>query len=205
MPRRLTTGRLPEQQAVVGKVPDLGTAVEWVATHWRQSGTHSDQTLDRMTETIHRFTDRLRAQEVAQFGEVTRRQAHGFITAPVSGGVPAEVATRHARRTAVRTLYRTLRGLGEPVGDPTLDIQLPPRGLLVARPLTDDEVTLCRARVQMTAQRSAPMRSVAWALGEATAISSEITTVRLVDVDDPRNPGWVRLPGTRRHDPGRCR
>ena len=45
------------------------------------------------------------------------------------------------------------------------------------------------------------MRAVAWALGEATAVSSEITAVRLADLDDPAHPQTVRLPGTRRHDP----
>jgi integrase/recombinase XerC len=41
---------------------------------------------------------------------------------------------------------------------------------------------------------------VAWALAEATAVTSEISTVRLADLDDPSGPRWVELPGTRRHD-----
>ena len=44
-------------------------------------------------------------------------------------------------------------------------------------------------------------RAVIWALGETTAVTSEISAIRVGDVDDPTAPRWVRLPGTRRHDP----
>lgn len=37
-------------------------------------------------------------------------------------------------------------------------------------------------------RRSAGMRTLGWVLGEATAVSSEITAVRLRDPDDPRAP-----------------
>ena len=53
----------------------------------------------------------------------------------------------------------------------------------------------------MTRGRWAPMRTVAWALGEATAVSSEITTLTLAALDDAAAPRTVALPGTRRHDP----
>ncbi len=45
------------------------------------------------------------------------------------------------------------------------------------------------------------MRVTAWALGEATAVSSEITRLRICDLDDREAPTTIRLPGTRRHDP----
>jgi len=44
-------------------------------------------------------------------------------------------------------------------------------------------------------------RAVCWALAEATAVTSEITAVRIGDLDNPDTPRWVRLAGTRRHDP----
>ncbi|WP_345502992.1 tyrosine-type recombinase/integrase [Pedococcus ginsenosidimutans] len=154
-----------------------------------------------MTETAQRFAGRLTAIGIGAFADVRPETAQAFVSARTIKGRPPELATRHARRTALRTLYRTLRSLRLADGDPTLDLDLPPRGELVARPLTDDEITLCRASAQLRPGRRASTRCVAWALGEATAVSSEITAITVADLDDPLNPTWVRLPGTRRHDP----
>jgi integrase/recombinase XerC len=102
----------------------------------------------------------------------------------------------------LRALYRALRGLELASGDPTLDLELPPRGELAARPLTDDEVTLARISAQVLPRSAtAAVRATAWALGEATAVSSEITAVRIADLDSATHRRRVRLPGTRRHDP----
>jgi integrase/recombinase XerC len=143
----------------------------------------------------------LSATGIATFTAVTPADAAAFVHARTRGGEEPELATRHARRTAVRMLYRTLRTLGQPVGDPTLDLRLPRRGLLASRPLTDDEVMLCRATAQLGAESVARLRAVVWALGETGAVTSEITTLTLADLDDPTEPSTVRLPGTRRHDP----
>ena len=121
---------------------DLLAVQQRVVAAWADAGAHSEQTLARMGETTRRFARRLQAQGVASFSDVSPGHARGFVHAPVAGGTAPEIATQHARRTAIRTLYRTLRLLGYPVADPTLDLALPPRGLTVARPLTDDEVTL---------------------------------------------------------------
>ncbi len=107
----------------------------------------------------------------------------------------------HARRTALRMLYRTLRARGWHDGDPTLDLSLPPRGVRAARPLTAHEVALCRLSSRLGAGVRSLRRAVCWALGETTAVSSEIAALRLRDLDDPKLPTVVRLPGTRRHDP----
>jgi integrase/recombinase XerC len=180
---------------------DLVDVQRRVVAAWAAAGAHSEQTLARMGETTHRFARRLQAQGVASFSDVSPGHARGFIHAPVAGGTAPEIATQHARRTAIRTLYRTLRLLGYPVADPTLDLALPPRGLTVARPLTDDEVTLCRASAQVVTGRAAWVRVTAWALGEATAVSSEITRIRICDLNDAIRPTTVQLPGTKRHDP----
>ncbi len=68
--------------------------------------------------------------------------------------------------------------------------------------MTDDEVTLARvtARLGDAGTRSL-QRAVCWALAEATAVTSEISAIRVRDVDDARAPRWVQLPGTRRPDP----
>jgi hypothetical protein len=50
-------------------------------------------------------------------------------------------------------------------------------------------------------RRSAGMRTLGWVLGEATAVSSEITAVRLRDPDDPRAPApsQVSRPALKSH------
>jgi integrase/recombinase XerC len=179
----------------------LGEAVARTLTCWQTSQTHTEQTLARMSETVRRFAFRLDATGVHDLQGVTPRAARAFVDAATRGGQPPELATRHARRTALRTFFRTLRQLGLYDGDPTLDLVLPPRGALAARPLSDDEITLGRLSAQVGLGARRPMRAVAWALAEATAVSSEITTVRIADLDDSRYPAAVRLPGTRRHDP----
>jgi integrase/recombinase XerC len=172
-----------------------------VLSHWGSDGLHSEQTVARVGETAVRFAARLRASGVATFSDVTPSDAAAFVNARTRTGGEPELATRHARRTAVRMLYRSLRGLGQPAGDPTLDLRLPPRGLLAARPLTDDEVMLCRATAQLGWVAAARLRAVVWALGETGAVTSEITTLTVGALDDPRTPTSVRLPGTRRNDP----
>ena len=169
---------------------------------WVASGDFTEQTLARATETVTRFLRRVTAQGVISVEGITAEHCRGFLTAPTVDGRSPELTTQHARRTALRMMFRTLREMGADVGDPTLDLHLPPRTGTAARPLTDEEVTLCRASTRLgEAGTSSLQRAVAWALGEATAVSSEISAVRAADVDDPVVPHWVRLPGTRRHDP----
>jgi hypothetical protein len=62
-------------------------------------------------------------------------------------------------------------------------------------------VTLCRASAQLARGAAASARATAWAVGESGAVSSEISTIRIQDLDDPVDPQRVHLPGTRRHDP----
>jgi len=199
MARRLTP--LSQAARAADYSGRLTEELDWVLLRWELSSTHSPQTLVRMTETVQRFTTRLARTGVRSFTAVTPAHAADFVLAPLTGGQPPEVHTQHARRTSLRVLYRTLRSLDVPVGDPTLDLVLAPRGCRVARPLTAEEVTLCRASAQATPGRRQLMRAVAWSLGEATAVSSEITAVRVRDLDRRDGltfPGEVRLPGTRR-------
>lgn len=180
---------------------ELECELRLVGSRWRADDAHSGQTRARSYETAKRFAARLNASGVSSFAEVTPAMAREFVIAPTAGGSLPQLATQHARRTALRMTYKTLRDLGLCVGDPTLDLVLPPRGSRVARPLTDDEVVMCRVMAQ-SGQRTGPsVRCAAWALGEATAVSSEITQIKVSDLDDPRRPLLVRLPGTRRHDP----
>jgi site-specific recombinase XerD len=180
----------------------LGPIADVAIAQWAASGEFSEQTLARCSETVLRFAKRLQAQGVEAPAEITVAHCRGFVDATTVKGSAPELTTRHARRTALRMFFRTLRELGHPVGDPTLDLVLPARTTTTARPLTDPEITLCRASTRMGQAGSGSLqRAVCWALGEATAVTSEISGVRVGDLDDPHEPRWVRLAGTRRHDP----
>jgi hypothetical protein len=66
----------------------------------------------------------------------------------------------------------TQRQLGAYDCDPTIDLVLPPRSFLAVRPLTDDEIVVCRSFSLQTL--TATRQPAAWALAEATARNSEI-------------------------------
>ena len=112
-----------------------------------------------------------------------------FVLAPTSAGEPS-VATMHLRRSALRMVFRVARELGLADGDPSLDLALPARSPLATRPLTDDEVVLCR---------SASLRSLeetrlpaAWALAECGVRSSELGKVTVADLRLGENQVWIR-------------
>jgi integrase/recombinase XerC len=99
------------------------------------------------------------------------------------------VATRHLRRSAVRLLYRLARRHGLADHDPSLDLDLPPRSSLPTRPLTDDEIHLCRSFSLSTLTES--RQPAAWALAEATASSSEIPRILVSDLDLEKRLVWI--------------
>lgn len=201
MVHRISNGRIaapvnaPERAALRDALPQ-------VFTFWEASGAFSPQSLDRMAETVSRFAARLAADGVQFFDQVTPQLAEAFIVAPRRGGGTPEVATTHVRRSAVRALFRALRALGLASADPTIDVRLAPRGDLAARPLTDDEIALCRISAQTVAKpASATVRAAAWALAEATGVSTEIARVRVHDLDSTSRPRAVRLSGGVRRNP----
>jgi integrase len=133
---------------------------------------------------------------------IEAEHARAFVFATRSDGKPAASAWMHVRRGAVRLLFKEGRRLGLVDTDPTLDLELPPRSALATRPLTDDEIELCRACAR---ESLADLRgALCWALAEASARPSELARVRVCDVDlegerihlhgDPRAlPRWVSL------------
>jgi len=180
---------------------DLRDTLDRVRTAWAASSAFSEQTRLRSAETLERFTSRCTKQGARTLDDVTVDHCRGFVVAPTTEGRVPELTTQHARRTALRMYFRTLRELGLGNGDPTLDVQLPARTSTAARPLTDAEVTLCRLASRLgIAGATSLQRATCWALAEATAITSEITQVRVCDVDDQKAPRWVRLAGTKRTD-----
>lgn len=194
--------RVPSPDRPSGSNPGIEQLVAVVRRRWAAEEEFSPATLDKCGQTIERFGRRLEHQGITAPEQITVDHVAGFVKAAMSSGRPPELTTQHARRTAVRMFFRTLRDLGHDVGDPSLDLRLPARSDTTARPLTDLEVTLCRASSRMGEGGGRSLhRAVCWALGETTAVSSEISAIRVGDVDDRSAPRWVRLPGTRRHDP----
>ena len=107
--------------------------------------------------------------EDAEF--VTAEIAAAFVRVESLGtAAHPSVPLLHLRRSALRLLFRSLREAGMTVGDPTLDLVLPPRSPLATRPLADDEVVLCRGHALWSL--SDLRRASAWALAEATCRSS---------------------------------
>jgi hypothetical protein len=95
----------------------------------------------------------------------------------------------HLRRSALRLYFQTLRQLGLFDGDPTMDLALPPRSCLAVRPLTDDEIVVCRSYSLRTL--TATRQPAAWALAEATARTSEIHHILVSDLDFTNSRVWI--------------
>src|SRR5439155_2516265 len=81
------------------------------------------------------------------------------------------------------------RQLGVYDGDPTIDLVLPPRSFLAVRPLTDDEIVVCRSFSLQTL--TATRQPAAWALAEATARTSEIPHIVVSDLDLANRRVWI--------------
>ena len=173
---RPQTCRLPEQ--VDHLRPTLGD--ETVAS---AQGERTSTIIDR----FGRFASE--GCDLTDLGDVTARVARSFVAAPTEAGQAPSISTMHWRRTALRLLFKAARRHGLIDGDPTLDLDLPPRSSLGTRPLTDDEVTLCRSVAQWSLAGS--RRAAAWALAEATCRSSELPKVTGTDVDLQSGRVWI--------------
>lgn len=165
---------------------------------WRDADPRTDQTVTRMGEIIVRFARRLRATGIDTVDQIDTTACVAFVDAPSRTGDQPADTTRHFRRVTLRALFRTGRGLHVITSDPTIDLNLPPRTSLAARPLTDDEVMLCRTSA-FSVRASDLRRPAAWALAESTAATSEIPSLCRSDLLPAGGvPEAVALPGTRR-------
>ncbi|CAN5881765.1 hypothetical protein BH23ACT2_BH23ACT2_26250 [soil metagenome] len=126
---------------------------------------------------------------VRSLSAVTAKVAMDFVHAGTGGGQSPSVSTMHWRRTALRLVFRAARRADLVEGDPTLDVELPPRSSLGTRPLTDDEVTLCRSVAQWSLNGS--RRAAVWALAEATCRSSELPHITADHVDLDSGRVWI--------------
>jgi integrase/recombinase XerC len=150
-------------------------------------GRLSEQSFDRLIELMRRFAAFATLGHGArELADVTKEVAAEFLRSPTRDGMPS-TSLMHWRRSAVRLLFRTARKLGLAEGDPTLDRALPPRSGMQLRPVTDDEVAVCRAVTLGSESRLA----AAWALSEATARTSELPSLRVGDVDLAKGLVWL--------------
>jgi integrase len=150
----------------------------------------SPQGFRRIVELFDRFANfAALGHGVTHFDEVTPGLARAFVDAPGVHGAAPSLATRHLRRSAIRLLFRVARRLGLATQDPMLDLHLPPRSLSTTRPLTDEEVALCRTAAlhSLTSTRLA----AAWALAEATARTAELSHLHVADLELDRARVWI--------------
>jgi integrase/recombinase XerC len=171
-----------------------------VALELQTSEAVSDVSARRMVEIIERFLRYAHGRGIRLLEDVSPGDVQGFLSAPIggpSGLAPPSVATSHLRRSAVRLLFRVLRRLEVVDHDPTLDLVLPPRSSLHARPLTDDEIALCRSySLRTLTETRCP---AAWALAEASARTSEIPRITFADLELDTSRVWI--PGSAKTEP----
>lgn len=175
----LPTRDLQSVQAAIrllseGLEPNATSAAQW---------TRVGRILDRFS----RFASE--GLGLRSLADVSRTAAEAFVVAPTSSGSVPSISTMHWRRSALRLLFRAARQHGLVSGDPTLDIELPSRSSLPARPLTDDEVSLCRSSALWSLAGS--RRAAAWALAEATCRSSELPHITTDDIDPDTGLVWI--------------
>jgi integrase/recombinase XerC len=167
-----------------------GWSCDTLVRELRSNTALSDQSERRLLDVIGRFLRFVDRAGIGSPGDVSPDLARAFVFAR-SGrtNVAPSVATSHLRRSAVRLLFRVLRQLSLVEHDPTLDLALPPRSSLQARPLTDDEIALGRSFSlhSLTETR----RPAAWALAEASARTSEIPHVCGRDLDLDAGRVWL--------------
>lgn len=139
------------------------------------------QSIRRVDEIASRFESFVKKGfNIEAIADVSSEHVEEFVKASGHNGEPS-IATMHVRRSSLRLLFRIARADLGLVGDPTLDLKLPPRSTAAARPLTDDEVALGRS--YSLHNLDVTRLPAAWALGEATAITAELPHITTGDLD----------------------
>ena len=177
-------------------------AVEHTIASLTTTATLAPQSIEKTAAFMWQLAGYLeRGRGIRSIAAVDHAVVAAFCVAPTRQGAPPSVAVMHLRRSSARLLYRTTRRLGHDVGDPTIDVRLPPRCSAPFRPLEDDEVELARAMALWS--HDDVRLTTAWALCEATARTSELPWIRASDVD--RAAGTVRLQGSSKAEPRTAR
>jgi integrase/recombinase XerC len=187
--------------SVLGADASLEEAFGLLPTQFAALGSMTEQSTRRFTLEFGRFGRRLQLEHVGSLREVTPEHAARFIDEAVTRGTgyaAPSIATQRFRRSTIRIIFSIFRGLHLVEGDPTLDIELPPRGdERTTRPFEDEEELQGRIWSRQTLVETR-MPSL-WALGQATATTGEIAHITIGDLalDD----GRVRIHGSNKRDP----
>lgn len=161
--------------------------------HLQEQGLLAEQTVQKtgseLASLVRFMTDGLRLPTVAQ-GDPSHLARWVNAATRKHGADTPSLALRHNRRNAARAFYRVLRTLGLHEGDPTLDLQLPPRGhARGTRPLEDDELLLLQLATGIRPRNTALPSAVA--LAEATAGSGELGAVTIRHCQLGRGRVWL--------------
>jgi site-specific recombinase XerD len=144
-------------------------------------GQLAEPSLVRLTQLHRRFARFVtQAAGIKTTEGIAPKHIRAFVESRGRDGRVPSIATKHLRRSAVRLLFREARRIGLTDADPARDLALPPRSSLRTRPLTDDEVSLCRS----FSQRSLTDTTwpAAWALSEAGVRCRELPRIQVQDL-----------------------
>lgn len=174
----------------------LGEQFDTVVAAWTGDPGFAPLTVERMREVLRRFVRYVDANGYGSLTVLDPAVCDRFVRAPVRSGQPPAAQTMHFRRTTIRTTLRTLRSLGVDAPDPTIDIALPPRGGVRLRPLTDDEIAMCR--VAAFAPNATDLkRPAAWAIAEATGTTADLTATTTDHIEPTPSGMTIRFEPSR--------
>jgi site-specific recombinase XerD len=156
--------------------------VEAVLVHAASTSGLAASTLAEFADVMGRFSLFMeRGLGVTDVSAIGEAEVGAFIGSRRADGAMPSLSLMHNRRTVCRHLFRIALAIGLCGVDPAARLELPPRRPVGPRPLTDDEVRLCRSHALF---HPADLRHpVAWALAEATARTYEIARALVRDVD----------------------
>jgi integrase/recombinase XerC len=174
----------------------LSACIAAVETSLVRSGRLGDGTLANRLPRIRRFGSYLAAHGVDHLDAASEGHVRGFMESRRANGVRPTDSERRSRLSAAQLTFREARALGLASTDPTVDIKLPSREYVSARPLSDVEVEAARPHA---VRRSDLRPAVCWALAEATATTSEMPNARASNAD--LEQGNVYLHGGATTDP----
>lgn len=154
-----------------------------------ERGALAPVSLIRVADLIRGFANFLAASGIGSAEDICEASASAFVHSLTRSMTEPSLATMHLRRTALRIFFREATTLGFVSVDPTRSITLPARSYDDLRPLTDEEIDLCRSFAER--MEGETRYSIAWALAEATARVPELEVFRSRDLDLRRGRVWL--------------
>jgi site-specific recombinase XerD len=169
--------------------------VEAVLAHTASTADLAPSTLVEFGDVMRRFARFMeRGLGITEVSVIGQAEVRAFVESRQADGGRPSLSRMHNRRTVCRYVFRNAMRLGICASDPTEGVVLPRRTPVRPRPLTDDEVEVCRSHALFHPDDL--RHPVAWALAEGTARTFEIARVLVGDFDPVS--GAIRLGGSPR-------